>query len=110
MLPVLATSVVSTVAATNKPIREPRMPPRPRSRAMVGAAASYTATSPTTAANDIWKLAESRLSGAATSTAIAEIATRRMEIAVRSIITASITIDTIRKARWVGIVAPEISR
>ena len=36
------------------------------------------------------------------------MATSRIEIAVRSIITASMTIEIIRKARWDGIVAPEI--
>jgi hypothetical protein len=41
---------------------------------------------------------------------MADNATRRIENSARSIITASISIDTIRNARCVGIVAREISR
>jgi hypothetical protein len=63
-----------------------------------------------TAAKDIWKEAESRLSGAISKTASAAQATRRSEIALRSSTTASSTRQTIRKARWVGTGAPTSKR
>ena len=64
----------------------------------------------TTAANDIWKLAPTRLSGAINSTAAAAQAMVRIETAWRSINTARSTIATMRNERWVGGEAPEICR
>jgi hypothetical protein len=59
-----------------------------------------------TAAKDIWKLAPSTASGRTSATATAAQATRRMVKAERSVSTASMTIAVMRKARWVGTVAP----
>ena len=66
--------------------------------------------SATTAANDIWKLGPSRLSGLSNRTTAAAHATSPIEITERSRITASSTILVIRNARWVGIVRPVIRR
>ena len=60
------------------------------------------------AAKDIWKLGPSRLSGWISSTTVAPQASMRNDMPRRSTMTAISTMAAIRKARWVGTVAPAI--